>query len=586
MVRADGVVSVLVLAGSFGFAVETPASGTQTAGRTALDDYVAAPDPSYRWVLRKTAVEPDYKGYILDMISQTWRTPQEVNRTEWQHWVTVVVPEGVTTDTAILVIESGSNGGAVPAQVDPIIATVAVATQSVIVYLQMVPNEPLRFADESFSRTEDGIIAYTWDKFLRTGDPTWPVQLPMVKSAVRAMDAAQEFLASAEGGGVVLRRFVVGGGSKRGWATWLTAAVDPRVIAIVPVVIDVLNVEKNFIHHFASYGFWAPAVGDYTRMGIMDWVGTPQMAALMDIVDPYVYRDRFTMPKYLVNATGDQFFRPDSSQFYWDDLPGEKHLRYVPNADHSMIGGGLETVIDAATSVAAYYTSLVNGAPRPRFSWTNESDGSIRVRTIDTPTAVRLWQASNPTSRDFRLEKIGKAWTSTDLTDQGGGVFVGRVCQPQQGFVAFMVELQFDSGWLYPFTYSTQVRILPEPATLSVRANVAEWGTVLVEPNLARYYDPNTVVTLTPQPAGGFVFVGWTGDVAATETIGESLRITMDRDRSVQAMFVPVNDVDPNHIQWRLGPDGEWHSCGAGTSMPLATLLALYGLMIGQARRR
>ena len=41
------------------------------------------------------------------------------------------------------------------------------------------------------------------------------------------------------------------------------------------------------------------------------------------------------MPKFIVNATGDQFFLPDSSQFYFDELPGPKYLRYMPNYDHS-----------------------------------------------------------------------------------------------------------------------------------------------------------------------------------------------------------------------------------------------------------
>ena len=71
------------------------------------------------------------------------------------------------------------------------------------------------------------------------------------------------------------------------------------------------------------------------------------------------------MPKYLVNATGDQFFLPDSSQFYFDDLKGEKYLRYVPNREHSMRG------TDAFENVQAYYESFLNGHSRPEVSHGN-----------------------------------------------------------------------------------------------------------------------------------------------------------------------------------------------------------------------
>jgi len=67
-------------------------------------------------------------------------------------------------------------------------------------------------------------------------------RLPMTKSAVRAMDTVTAFLGSSRevtSGG----RFVVAGGSKRGWTTWTTAAVDKRVVGIIPIVIDVLNIE-------------------------------------------------------------------------------------------------------------------------------------------------------------------------------------------------------------------------------------------------------------------------------------------------------------------------------------------------------
>ena len=60
----------------------------------------------------------------------------------------------------------------------------------------------------------------------------------MTKAVVRAMDTVEAFMMSEAGGKLKVNEFVVAGGSKRGWTTWMTAAVDKRVIAIAPLVID------------------------------------------------------------------------------------------------------------------------------------------------------------------------------------------------------------------------------------------------------------------------------------------------------------------------------------------------------------
>ena len=118
----------------------------------------------------------------------------------------------------------------------------AKATNSVVAELRMVPNQPLVLNSDGKPRSEDDLLAYGWVKFMDTGDPLWIPRLPMVKSAVRAMDTVTALLASEQGGKVDVKTFVVAGGSKRGWTTWLTGAVDKRVVAVVPIVIDVVNV--------------------------------------------------------------------------------------------------------------------------------------------------------------------------------------------------------------------------------------------------------------------------------------------------------------------------------------------------------
>jgi PhoPQ-activated pathogenicity-related protein len=325
-------------------------------------------------------------------------------------------------------------------------------------------------------RSEDAITAYSWQKFLTTTDETWSIRLPMTKSIVRAMDTVTAFCASSAGGGITVDKFVLAGASKRGWTAWTTAAVDHRVVAIVPAVIDLLNIETSFEHQYRSYGFWAPAISEFEQSGIMRWAHTPQLAALLRIEDPYSYRDRLTVPKFIINSAGDQYFLPDSSRFYFDDLEGEKYLLYVANTDHSLKGAEFDT----AESAIAFYESILTNAPRPRFTWTFQDDGSIRVKTLTKPLAVTLWQASNPDARDFRLETIGRAYTSSDLTDQGDGVYVGRVPQPKRGWTAFFVEMTFPSAGSYPFKFTTGVHIVPD--RLPFGPPSVEEGTMPAQP--------------------------------------------------------------------------------------------------------
>jgi PhoPQ-activated pathogenicity-related protein/S-formylglutathione hydrolase FrmB len=424
--------------------------------KTPLDEYVAKADPTFSWKLLKTIPGDGYTTFVVDLQSQSWRSPPEVDRAAWQHWLVIVKPDEVRHDTAFLRIGSGKNGDAAPDKPSPQSVLLATSTHTVVADLGMVPNQPLTFNGDGKPRSEDDLIAYCYIKFMDTGDPTWIPRLPMVKSAVRAMDVVTELLGSDKGGKTSVKKFVVSGGSKRGWTTWLTGAADRRVAAIIPIVIDVVNVRACKINHFSSYGFWAPAVGDYTRHKTHERMDTPRYAELLQIEDPYSYRDRLTMPKFIVNSAGDQYFPPDSSKFYFDDLQGPKYLRYVPNTKHNLAGS------DAAESILAFYQSFLKGSPLPQYSWKVQADGSIKVQTKDKPREVNLWQATNPKARDFRLDSIGAAYQKSRLEAEGDGVWVAKVQAPKEGWTAFFAELVFDSGEKVPFKFTTQVHIVPD----------------------------------------------------------------------------------------------------------------------------
>ena len=424
--------------------------------KTELDDYITAEDNSYAWKVIKEEPLENGKSIVIDMNSQTWRDESEVDRTLWQHWLTLTVPDEAKSNIGMLFIGGGRNGRDPPNGSDEIIQRIAQATGTVVAELHMVPNQPLVFHNDGERRSEDDLIGYTWDQYLKTGDPTWPARNPMVKSAVRAMDTITALTSEEGRSGPTIDKFVVAGGSKRGWTTWLTGAVDPRVVGIVPIVIDVLNVQEAVKHHFGAYGFFAPSVGDYVEHGLTRQNNNPRILDLYKLVDPYYYRHRLNMPKYIVNASGDQFFPPDSSQFYFDKLNGKKYLRYVPNADHSLDD------TDAVESVAAFYSLILMNQEAPRFTWNHTGAGQIEVKVEDPPREVRLWHATNPDARDFRMESLGPKYESQVLKDQGDGLYVAEVPTPGAGWTAYFVELTYVVAGKMPLKLTTDVRVIPD----------------------------------------------------------------------------------------------------------------------------
>jgi PhoPQ-activated pathogenicity-related protein len=188
----------------------------------------------------------------------------------------------------------------------------------------------------------------------------------------------------------------------------------------------------------------------------MDWSGTPEYKKLMEIEEPFEYRERLTMPKLMIDSAGDQFFLPDSAQFYWKDLPGPKWIRYVPNSDHSLKN------TDAQQSLLAFYWAQLNAKKLPELTWKLDGDGSYSVKSSVQPKAVKLWQANNPNARDFRLESLGPVYHSTDLSESGSGSYSGKVEKAEKGFTAYFVEFTYDIGAPTPLKLTTEVRVTPD----------------------------------------------------------------------------------------------------------------------------
>jgi len=532
-----------------------------TAMSTALSDYVHAADASYTYSLARTVDYGSYMYYALDMTSQTWRSTEDVNKPVWRHWVDVIVPVGQVQTTALLFITGGNNNfGDPPTNADAGLVQVALASQSVVVVLHTVPNEPVIFTDETGNRSEDEIIAYTFNQYMEhLGDPgneTWPLLIAMAKAAVRAMDTAQNFIARPDINGDQINDFVVTGYSKRGWTTWLTAAVDNRVRGIIPGVFDNPNQGPQMVHHYEVYGFFSEAVQDYNDLHIFDRIMTPEGQQLSKIVDPYRYfnNGHFEIPKLILNSAGDEFFASDSSQYYFHDLPGQNnYLRYFPNTGH-----GLDS--SAITSTIAFYYAIMHNSQLPKFSWTIEPDGAIQAETITTPTEVRMWQATNPTARDFRRTWHPEiTWTSTVLAPVNG-VYIADPPMPGSGATAYFIEFTYPSdlpGLPHKFTTDIWVKStlplfawpfesgFPEPSVAVATAQAAVASALAIEADASSADEANAAplaATVAEHgasagaaaPAAGATNSAFAGEIGSDFGDGEDLVDALFADASFE----------------------------------------------------
>ena len=177
-------------------------------GESPLHYYVNnVTDAEYDWELVETIKLAGAHAYVLNLTSQRWLTERESDRSVWWHQLAVVVPDqpsAAALHTGWLWITGGHNDDDGTQRWDTtdsdfqIAYQLAISTRTICSVLKQVPNQPIRFTHEiphpagfyADGRTEDGIIAYTWNHFVSAPhDPEWLLRLPMTKAASRVRQA-------------------------------------------------------------------------------------------------------------------------------------------------------------------------------------------------------------------------------------------------------------------------------------------------------------------------------------------------------------------------------------------------------------
>jgi PhoPQ-activated pathogenicity-related protein len=420
------------------------AQGTITPS-TALKSYLENNDKTYKWEVKETFEVADVTIYNLLLTSQKWR--EHV----WTHQLTVMVPKGATYDAALLFITGGSidtngqpNWSAKTNRELLGMGMIAKQNNAVVAVLKQAPNQPLYD-----NLTEDALISYTLHNFKKDGDYSWPLLFPMVKSATAAMTAVQEVL--QQQAKLKINRFLVSGASKRGWTTWLTAAMDKRVTAIAPMVIDMLNMPVSMKYQVKVWKDYSVQIEDYVKLGLVQDIGSGTSNALTTMIDPYSYRKMLTMPKMIIMGTNDEYWPVDNIKNYYDSIPGQNFIHYIPNVGHSL-GDGTE----ALSSLSAFFSYTLARQPYPLCQWTSTvSAKGVKVAikaTADKLIDVIVWHADSP-DMDFRNDK----WESESLGITNTSKVERLEEFPVAGYRAFYVNLKYKDAKGGEYTESTRV---------------------------------------------------------------------------------------------------------------------------------
>jgi PhoPQ-activated pathogenicity-related protein len=201
-----------------------------TPGWADLREYVNKPEPAFEWQLKNKIEQSGARIDDLQFVSQVWQGEK------WRHQLQVYRPADAAPSATMFLWVTG--GAATPEAIS-FGLELARRIKAPVAFLYHSANQPLLEGN----LREDDLIAETFVRYLKSGDESWPLLLPMVKGVVKAMDVLQAF--GKKEWSIPIDKFIVAGASKRGWTTWLTAAVDKRVGAIAPVVIDVLNMRAQ-----------------------------------------------------------------------------------------------------------------------------------------------------------------------------------------------------------------------------------------------------------------------------------------------------------------------------------------------------
>lgn len=245
---------------------------------------------------------------------------------------------------------------------------------------------------------------------------------------------------------------------------WVSQYFSERKLIIL------IDIDASLEHIYQSYGGnWPITFYPYYQQGIDEKIKSPTFTQLRQIIDPLrylntIYQPRLAIPKYIINASGDDFFVPDNTRFYYSKLPGVKSLRIVPNMNHYSINQFAEE------SLVPFINRFQSKKTLPQLIGLIHHH-LLTVYFSEAPVKVVRWTANNPNARDFRYA-CGIRYQPLTIDIPANNKISITLNEPKTGWEATYIEATFNDGYVA----TSQVYITPDekyPQTAPPSVNAA-----------------------------------------------------------------------------------------------------------------
>ncbi len=448
----------------------------ETETSKILISYAKELDKNYNYRLHSKTKDAGVTTYFLELTSQAWH-PEKVFPPIWRHWLTLIVPDRRTKDSALFVMTKGLSSIEKPMSEVPLsLLSIAVSTNSIVAILEGFPIDSTGYYETPSKKVElNDINFFVWTlrQYYDTGDPNWIILLPMVKSAVSAMNAVQEFVLKELQSEIPVKEFVVCADVPF-FAPWLIPAVDDRVIGIIGINNFVYNIESLIKTCLIDEITIPPLFEAIDNQGLLQNFETEEGEKLLNIIDPYNYRQFMRITKLIISYNGSA---TSNFSFYAEDvlpeIPDPTYWALYPQVSLSRepiyLSQSLKVTLwenpippkmyNFKDTLSVFYQRVISRKELPTFTWNIAQRGKCSVKVSEEIVDARVWYCIQDAKN--KLFENTSEWQVETMTEIGEGIYEADLNFSDENYKAVVIEIVFPSlsGTNFPIT--SHIHIIP-----------------------------------------------------------------------------------------------------------------------------